>query len=277
MKLRLGRRAWGVIGAAVAIPLVVASIAYACTALATLSLNTPQATPGQTVQGTGRAFSNAHGSAPAAEPVVIRFASRDGQVLWTGRPDASGNIAFQFTVPNNARPGSYAIIATQTNADGQPVAGTPARASLTVTGPAATSAQSGPAAPQQRATGAPAAVPAPQAVPGPAGSSAPAQAVAGQAGIAGGTQIIPGTAPGIQGPPTGTANAPGVTAAPTAVPAPFGAPATQERRTLLGTPSEGVAVLPLALVAAGVVLTLMASGLVVARRREEKALAWTRR
>ena len=279
MKLRLGRRALGVVGAAVAVPLVAASIAYACTALATLGLNPTQGDAGTQVQGTGRGFSRA---TSGVEPVILRFGSRTGTELWRGRPDAGGNISFSFTVPK-VNPGSYAIIATQNTADGQAVPGTPARASFTVTGAPAASPAAAPAAPAPRAIAAPAPAtrPGSQAVPAPAPAGAPAQAVAGQPGTVAGSPVAGGIGSSTQGGPpsvTGTgAAAPGVAATPAGAPAPFGAPAAEERRTVLGAESDGLALLPLALVAAGLVLTLAAAGLVVARRREDKALAWTRR
>ena len=120
---------------AVAVPLIAASIAYACGALASLSVSASSADAGATISGVGRGFSNSHGGAPSAEPVVLHFNSRSGPVLWSGRPDANGVIEFSFTVPQ-VDPGSYTLIATQTNADGEPAPGTPARTSFTVTGPA---------------------------------------------------------------------------------------------------------------------------------------------
>ena len=276
MKLRLGRRALGLIGAAVAVPMVAASIAYACTALATIGLNPAQGDAGTQVQGSGRGFSRA---TSGVEPVILRFGSRTGPELWRGRADAGGNINFSFTVPK-ANPGSYAIIATQNTSDGQAVPGTPARATFTVTGAPAASSQAPPAAAPQRSASAPAARPGTQAVPGPAPAGAPAPAVAGQSGTVGSSPLAGGIAASTQGGPpsvTGATAAPGVAATPAGAPAPFGAPAAEERRTVLGAESDGLAVLPLALVAAGLVLTLAAAGLVVARRREDKALAWTRR
>jgi len=273
MKPRIGRRALCVVGALVAVPLVAASIAYACTALATLSLNPASGDAGAQVSGSGRAFS----SAPTAEPVVVRFNSRSGPVLWTGRPDGAGNINFTFAVPNVA-PGSYAVIATQNNADGHPVGGTPARAAFTVTGQRVVQSPAPPAPGQPQATSAPATRPAGQAIGGAAPAAAPAPALAGQPGSVPGSAVAPGAAPGTQGgPPSATGAATGTAAVPGAAPAPFGAPAAEERRTVLGADSNGPGALPLALVAAGLVLTLVATGFVVASRREEKALAWTRR
>ncbi|MGH9283955.1 MAG: hypothetical protein ACRD0S_13590, partial [Acidimicrobiales bacterium] len=124
---------------AVAVPLIAASIAFACGALASLSVNATSADAGATISGVGRGFSSSHGGAASAEPVVLHFNSRTGAVLWSGRPDANGVIELSFTVPK-VEPGSYTLIATQTNADGEPAPGTPARASFTVTGPATVAA-----------------------------------------------------------------------------------------------------------------------------------------
>jgi len=117
----------------IAVPLVAASIAYACGALASISVSTSSGDPGATVNGVGTGFSNSHGGAPSSEPVVLHLETRSGPVLWSGRPDASGRIEFSFVVPQ-VDPGPYALIATQNNADGVPAPGTPARASFTVTG-----------------------------------------------------------------------------------------------------------------------------------------------
>lgn len=278
-----GRRVWAVIGAVVAAPLIAASIAYACTALATLALNPGQADAGQGVNGTGRGFSNATRGAASPEPVIVRFNTRSGQELWRGRPDAGGNVAFSFIVPGNVAPGSYTLIATQNTADGQPVPGTPARASLNVSGPRA-SANAAPVAAPDRSDQAPA----PQVVAQPAGrAGASAPAVAPGASTApdaatavaapGADASAPGAASGVAAAPAG-APAAAADNARAASPSASGAPpAAEQRRAMIGTPSEGLTLLPLALVAAGVILTLAATGMVLARRREEKALAWTRR
>jgi hypothetical protein len=269
-----------VVGAAVAVPLVAVSIAYACTALAILALNTGQADAGQVVHGTGRGFSNATRGAASPEPVIIRFNTRNGQELWRGRPDAGGNIAFSFTVPSNATPGSFAIIATQNTADGQLVPGTPGRAELRVSGPQATANSTAVAAPE-RVTG----VPGPQAAGQPASRSG-AAAVAPAPGTAaaapgGATAVAPGDAAATPGAPgAAPAVAPAAAADNARAAAPAGsaaAPAADQRRAMIGTASKGLTVLPLALVAAGIVLTLAATGMVLARRRDDKALAWTRR
>lgn len=123
-----GRRRIGLIAAlAVTGALAVgAALAYACTVQPTMSLERSSATSGSAVGGTGEFFSETGG------PVQLHFDSLDSAVVWSGRPDALGRIAFRFEVPNVA-PGDYTIVATQTAlGTGRPVAGTPSRAPLTV-------------------------------------------------------------------------------------------------------------------------------------------------
>lgn len=283
MNVRFGRRAGALVGAAVAVPLVAASIAYGCTALATLSLNNTQADAGGSVSGSGRAFSNATRGSASPEPVIVHFNTRTGPVLWSGRPDAGGNVAFNFNVPGDVQAGSYAIIATQNTADGQPVPGTPARATLTVSGPRAT-ANATPVAATDRSTGSPAAQAAVQPAPGrQAAAAAPgavavAPAPAAVNAPAGSAASSPAGAPAVAGPAAAPATATAADNARVVAPAASApAPAAGQRSTMVGARPDSSAALPLALVAAGLVLTLTTTGMVVARRRKDAALSWTRR
>lgn len=113
--------------AAAAIPLAVASVAFACARLTTLYLNKSAARSGAEVSGFGRNYT----TDPRASDVTVRFNSRHGLVLWQGRPDQNGNITPSFRVPK-AKRGYYTILATQYGADGRPAAGTPGRASLRI-------------------------------------------------------------------------------------------------------------------------------------------------
>jgi len=126
-----------VLGAlATAVPVAGASIAYACTALATLSFTSVSASPGATVSGTGRGFNGGgHGTPAGTTPVVLHWQTRNGPVLTSTAPsDAAGNISYSFTVPANAAAGQYVVIGIQTNpANGNPFYGTPARQALQVT------------------------------------------------------------------------------------------------------------------------------------------------
>jgi hypothetical protein len=270
----------------VAVPLVAASIAYACSALASLSVSTQSADSGATVTGVGRSFSNAHGGAPSAEPVVLHFNSRTGPVLWSGRPDANGNVEFAFQVPQTA-PGSYALIATQNNADGVPASGTPARATFQVAGPVSEAFAAAAAAPAaEPVAAAPAAAPAPVAAPAPA--AAPAAATTPRVRVA---PAAPAAAAPVVAPAPVATPAPAVeaTPAPVAAPAPVAvtpevaapaAPAAPARRSVMVSMSggsDGSPALAIALVGVGLVLALGASALVLAGRRDSKAPARARR
>ena len=120
---------FGVLGllALFAIPLAVASTAWACGRLATLYLNPAGGRAGAEVTGVGRNYN----SAPTASEVTVRFNGRNGRVLWQGRADQNGRIFPSFQVPN-VRAGNYVVLATQSTADGRPAAGTPGRSPLRV-------------------------------------------------------------------------------------------------------------------------------------------------
>ena len=279
---------------AVAVPLVAASIAYACGALASISVTPASGDVGATVEGVGRGFSNSHGGAPSSEPVVIHFDSRNGPVLWSGRPDGSGNIEFRFTVPQVA-PGSYTLIATQNNADGVPAPGTPARAAFTVTGPAPAPAAAPVAAAPQPTAAAPA--PAPAAAPTGTATASPTAATAPR------VRVAPTQSTATAG---ATASAPAAAPAPAATPAPAAAPAADPaaapapavesapapavesapapapaRRTAMvsmaGGDDGGSSALAIALVGIGVVLAVGATAMVLAGRRDRGAPARARR
>lgn len=126
------RRLWAALALAGAGAAMSLAAAYACGAQATMTISPTEAMPGQEVAGTGKLFSTALGGGPTAEPVVLHWNSLSGPILWTGRPDSAGNIAFRFVVPPSAAAGSYMLVATQNNADGVAASGTPARVSLTV-------------------------------------------------------------------------------------------------------------------------------------------------
>ena len=262
--MRSRRRAWYLAGGVVVAPLVAASIAYACTALATLSLNPSQAQPGQTVNGRGAGFVPHHGDAPGAEPVRIRFNSVSGRVLTSATPDANGRISFSFSTPDEA-PGNYVIVATQNNTQGRPASGTPARAAFRILPKSATPASAGqPGSPQRAGAGqlAPGGARSPSAVAAPGTPGQPASQAAAAPGAPGAT------------PP------PGQSAGPAAAPSPAGGPArapSTRRSTMMASGSSGSPLLAIGLVAAGLILTLGGGALVLAGRRDQRALARLRR
>lgn len=266
---------------AVVVPLLVASYAFACTSLATLSVSPGEAVAGTTVSGTGKNF-RPHGSDPAAtEPVVVRFNSRTGTALWSGRPDASGSVNFSFTVPA-VEPGQYTIIATQNTSSGAPASGTPARVAFTVTPspvapeaplaavaeePAAAAPVAAPAAAPARTT-APAPAPASRVRPAPTAAATPAQAPAAAS--------APAPAPAAAPTPV-----PEATPAPAVTPEPAAAPATAPRRSVMvsmaAENSDGSPVLAIVLVGVGLALAIGATALVLAGRRDREAPATSRR
>lgn len=137
--MRAARKTISVAAAVAAMTgLAFAAVAYACTALATLSLSAPAGDPGSSVAVTGSGFAAA--GATAAAPVLVHFGGVDGPVLAEAVPDRSGNISAPVVIPRDAAPGAQVIVATQKNARGEAQGGTPARAPFQVTGPGAQAA-----------------------------------------------------------------------------------------------------------------------------------------
>ncbi len=116
------------------LPLAAASVAWACGVLATVSLNTKLASPGQTVTVTGKNYS----AAGNASEVTLRLKNRKGTVLTTAVPSANGKIDKTFNLPASLSPGWYTVMATQT-VDGKPKAGTPGRTNMRIQGAARSS------------------------------------------------------------------------------------------------------------------------------------------
>ena len=126
------RRRFWVFGAlaAVAAPLVVAATAFACANLATIKPGKASGAPGTTVSVKGFNFSTRADSSA----VAIRLNSRRGPVLAEKRADSRGRVETDFRVPSGVRAGDGVILATQEKANGNPVAGTPARHGFLVRG-----------------------------------------------------------------------------------------------------------------------------------------------
>lgn len=112
------------------LPLAVASVAWACGVLATLTVDQKVAAPGQAIAVTGKNYSAAAG----ASAVTVRLKNRTGTVLATTAPDSNGRINTSFPVPANLSPGWYTVMATQNNANGTPKSGTPGRTNLRIQG-----------------------------------------------------------------------------------------------------------------------------------------------
>ncbi len=112
------------------IPLVVVSTAWACGVLSTLKLNTSSASPGQSVTAIGVNYS----VRPGVSAVTIHLVSRTGTVVANTVPGPGRDIDATFPIPGNTKPGTYILLATQYNANGTPVAGTPGRTTVRIQG-----------------------------------------------------------------------------------------------------------------------------------------------
>ncbi len=146
---KLGKRAWLVIGLGLlAVPLVATAIAYGCTAVATLSTNPGAAPAGSTITVSGQGFGTHDPTQSETNgPAEIRLGSMTGPVLATASPTGSKRtFSVQITVPQAAT-GDTFIVATQRDASGNPVYGTPARQAFTVTAPPAAAGPAGLAVP----------------------------------------------------------------------------------------------------------------------------------
>lgn len=130
MKIKSRRRLL-VLSGALAAPIVAASAAFACQSLSTLTVNPKSGPSGTVVNAVGHNYN----TAASASNVEIHLDTRDGPVLWSGRPGPDRAIRASFAV--NASPGYHVLIATQYSGSGTPIAGTPGRASFNVTSGAA--------------------------------------------------------------------------------------------------------------------------------------------
>lgn len=115
--------------AALAIPLGVASAAFACQSLSTLALSPGAGPVGTSVTATGGNYS----SSTSASAVDIHLDTREGPVLASTRPSSTGTISVTFTIPSSMAVGYHNLVATQKNANGTPKSGTPGRSSFQVT------------------------------------------------------------------------------------------------------------------------------------------------
>ena len=135
--------------ALVAVPLTSVAISYACTALATITPSTTQATAGSELVVSGSGFAAHDPSDARTEPVKLRFDSQAGTVVAEASPSAgAGGGRFTVTIRLPALdPGGHVLIATQNGTDGRPAYGTPARAGIEILAPAAAALPAAPAAP----------------------------------------------------------------------------------------------------------------------------------
>lgn len=113
--------------------LVAASGAFACASLAAIEINPSVVRPGQEVAWKGTFFAR-------DEPVQVRWNALDGPVLATGVPPSADNglhgnwrfVEGKLTIPADARPGTYVVVATQNAVRGTNTWGIPARTIVNV-------------------------------------------------------------------------------------------------------------------------------------------------
>ena len=127
----MNARRWAVGGVmAAATVLFVAASAWACVSGPSVNLSTVNARPGEEVQLTMRDFRK-------IDPIVVRWNDLSGPVLATfeNKGGTQGTpFAEKLTVPQDAKPGNYVLVLTQTAPDGK-LSQMPVRALVTVTGP----------------------------------------------------------------------------------------------------------------------------------------------
>jgi len=140
------RFALAAIGLAGAGAIAAATSAFACTNLATLSLSHDTGMAGSQVMVSGSAFGAtapvagavrpAGAAGGAGAPVVVHWGSADGPVLIQLAPSADGHVGpATVTIPADAAPGVYTVVATEVDATGRAAYGTPSRAPFTVIAP----------------------------------------------------------------------------------------------------------------------------------------------
>ncbi len=127
---RSKRRVLGLFAAA-AVPLVFASVAYACQSLTTAAVNPKSGPAGSSVNVTGCNYSN-------AAQTEVRLDSRTAPPLATPLP-SGGCVNTNVTIPAGTSVGYHTVLITQT-VNGVPRSGSPGRASFQVTSGAASSA-----------------------------------------------------------------------------------------------------------------------------------------
>lgn len=151
----MGKRVVLTATGALALLLLGAMGAWACTNLATLNLSSSQVPAGASVDVTGSSFSEV---GEAVQPVEIRWNATDGPLLAEVEPDSDGTFSTTVEVPEDAEAGHYVLVANQLAAEPghglegneesfSPVFGTPARASVRVGSPSAAEAIESDAAP----------------------------------------------------------------------------------------------------------------------------------
>lgn len=266
---------FGIAGLAGAVMLVVGT-SWACTPQASLKLSPTAGPVGTKITVTGSTFD---ASGQAAK--VWWGGPSKGQLLGTATVKADRTFSLVITVPSTSG-GINLVSATQNDAAGQPIAGSPVNATFRVDAPAAAPAPANVQGDPDSTVTEPAAAaapieepaPAPAVTPAPAPASAPRVRVAPSAPARTATPApAPAPAPAAAAPATETAPAPAAAPAPV-TPAPETAtaapPARRSVMVSMASDSDGSPALAIALVGVGLVLALGASALVLAGRRSDR-------
>lgn len=107
----------GALSAMATILMGVGAVAYACTAIATLTVSTTSGLPGSMVDLTGKGFKL---GVPVTVTMYDATSAATGPVLAQAIPEAGGKFAVSVQVPASAA-GTQVISASQTAADGTPI------------------------------------------------------------------------------------------------------------------------------------------------------------
>lgn len=134
--------------ALLAVAVVAGSAVFACTNLATLSLSSKTARPGERVVVVGTSFRVSRAPDQPTTPVVLHWGDGDGPILAEAKPEPTGMLSVTITVPDDAPAGYATIVATQRRPLAPPEetgntgpaayvdeVGTPARASIRILAP----------------------------------------------------------------------------------------------------------------------------------------------
>jgi hypothetical protein len=131
----LGKRAWLWLGLGLlAVPVTMAGVAYACTALATISTSSASAVTGSIVTVAGKGFAPFDPADISTSPAIVHMDSITGPALAQAAPtsnNAGGTFSVDITVPS-VPAGDHVIVVTQNDVTGAPAYGTPARTVLSV-------------------------------------------------------------------------------------------------------------------------------------------------
>jgi hypothetical protein len=131
----VGKRVWVLLALGLlAVPVSAAGVAYACTALATVSTSSSSAVVGSTITVSGKYFAPHDASDIRTTPAIIHMDRVDGPALAQVSPSSastSGAFSVPVAVPA-VEAGDHVLIVTQNGIDGKPAYGTPARTILTV-------------------------------------------------------------------------------------------------------------------------------------------------